>query len=172
MVTNPYHFKLWSRNYHCVWNAIPITGPNTSLRLREFLDNRYNRWLDFQPYAPAGFTRGNFLVLISVRGWVDLRVIMRPEGLSQWNIPMTPSEIEPETLWLLTKCFNQLRHYVPHDSAYLVDWYQHHPEYGNTLYPPTRLFFNTTQKTQTEKLSFKKKKVKTCALFIFPEEKP
>ena len=51
-----------------------------------------------------------FLLLIPLRGWIDARVIVWPEGLFQWKMPMVSSEIEPATCRLLGKCINQLRH--------------------------------------------------------------
>jgi hypothetical protein len=56
---------------------------------------------------------GRFLVLISIRGWVDPTAIVWLERLGQLKNPMTSSGTEPATFRLVPQCLNKLRYPVP-----------------------------------------------------------
>ena len=79
----------------------PESGPMKVVRLSALRVGRHH---------PQGKT----LVFISVRRWVDSMAIVRPGGVIQWKIPMTPSGIESTTFRLVAQGLNYLRHRVPH----------------------------------------------------------
>ena len=83
--------------------------PGQALMVPEGRDSRFQDNWHINVVRLSAFTPRKYSWY---RGWVDLRAIVRPEGLCQWKIPMTPSGIEPSTFRLVAQCLNHLRHRV------------------------------------------------------------
>jgi hypothetical protein len=96
-------------------NTIPIqawAGPEGCRRLRhpDFKTTDIWRWLRLSALGTSClYTQEIFLVLTSIRRWVNPRDIVRPEGLRQWK---TPLGIGPTTFWIVPQCRNQLHNRV------------------------------------------------------------
>jgi hypothetical protein len=85
----------------------PVTGPSGS----GFLDSRHMKVVRLSAVSTGRlYPREISLVPIHVKGWVDPNAIVRPEGLSQWKIPMTSSGFERVTFRLVAQRLNRLRH--------------------------------------------------------------
>ena len=106
---------IW-RNHNVILSDLKVritcTGLGRPLRFHEvkaprFHDNRHMKVVRLSALGTGRlYLQEISVALINVRGCIDLRAIVRPEGLCQWKIPMTPSKIEPVTLRLLAsiKC--------------------------------------------------------------------
>jgi hypothetical protein len=118
--------------------AIPIqtsigSGIPRGIRFSQFLDNRCMNVVRLPAFSTGRLNPQEILlVLISVGGWIEPRVTLRPKGL------IIPSGIEPAIFRYVFKYLDQMRHHVPSkvnlQCAFSLRLTNKYTQYLSTLY--------------------------------------